>query len=128
MTVGGGLDHDFDGFFDHGSFGYVDEETVFEIGRIQGYEGVGLVAGVAGQVLFDGGLRKFGYSDARGGLGGRRRQSACPTWLKVCAGNGGHTGETPVFVVRGGEAQVGEALPRFFSDLVDHAASPSIPT
>jgi hypothetical protein len=31
VTVGGGLDRDFDGFFDYGSFGYVDEEAVFEI-------------------------------------------------------------------------------------------------
>ena len=57
MSVGGGLDHDFDRLFDHCSFGDVDEQAVFEVGGVQGHEGIVLVAGVARQVLLD---RRFG--------------------------------------------------------------------
>ena len=54
MTVGGGLNQNFDGFVNHRSLGDADEQTVFEVGGVEGDERVVLVAGVARQVRFDG--------------------------------------------------------------------------
>src|ERR1035438_8202584 len=114
MAVGGRLDDEFDGFFDYRSFGDADQQAILEVGCVQGYEGVGLVTGVARQVSFDQfrrGLGEFGDLDAGGGgLRGRRRPRACPTWLKVCAGDGGYAGEAPVLVMRCGEAEIAKAL------------------
>ena len=53
MAVGGGLENQVDRLFEYRSFGYADEKPVVEIGRVQGYERIGLRACVAGQVLID---------------------------------------------------------------------------
>jgi hypothetical protein len=78
------------------------KQAVFEIGGIERYEGVR--------------------------PGRPERPPQAESLPHLASGDGGYAGETPVFVVRRGEAEIAKALAGFFANAVDHAASPSIPT
>src|SRR5579862_4863893 len=122
LAVGGGFHRQFDGLFDLRALGDVDVDAVFKVGCVQGHEGVVLVARVAREERLYRRLGQFHYPHA-GSLPGRRRPWAGPTRREIRTGNRSHARKTPVFVVRGGIAQLAETLAGLLANLVDHAVS-----
>ena len=120
MAVGRGADSDLDGLLDNGALGDVDVEAVFEIGGVQCDEGIVAKAGVTREMLFD---RRFGKpGDLDAGLIAGRNQDR-RHGREAGAGNRRNTGESPLFVVGGGETQLAKPAAGFFADGFDHADS-----
>src|SRR5579875_3359080 len=107
---------DVDRIFEYGSAEDLMEGDIAEIGSVQGGEGVEVELRVLGEV---------GAGGVRDGAGGRKRLPHLEEF-----GDGSDVGETPLFLVRGWEAQLLEALqsgfpqglnPNLFGDRRGHA-------